>query len=148
LDRTLVNFFDQSYSLVAGSSKLTEAAEVALTKAGGHFAKIKMLTGFYFPAHSTALTRAIAATATEHRALRSAQGAKESESAGLIESVDAAVCEVKGALDDLKSAILKDGREKCAPVPLWASWRGRALKGAAPGQGFEILLRRSAGNLV
>jgi hypothetical protein len=148
LDRKLVNFFDQSYSLVAGSSQLSEAAEVALTNAGEHFAKIKMLTGFYFPAHSTALARAIAATATAHRALRGAQSARESESARLIESVDAAVCEVKDALDDLKAAILKDGCEKCAPISLWASWRAGALKGATPGQGFGISLRKSAGTLV
>jgi hypothetical protein len=148
LDRALVNFFDQSYSLVEASSKLTEADEAALAKAGVHFARIKMLTGFYFPAHSAALARAIAATATAHRALRGAQGAKEGDKAGLIESVDAAVCEVKDALDDLKTAILNHGRERCAPNPLWALWRARQIRGKRPGRALGIPLRRSVGNLV
>jgi hypothetical protein len=106
LERVLSNYFEHSYSLM--ESQVAPSDESALEKAGDHLAVMKMLIGLYLPSLSAMLTRIIAATATAHRGLRAVQKAKPADREALIESVDAAVCELKEALDSLKDGLARE----------------------------------------
>jgi hypothetical protein len=106
LERVLSNYFEHSYSLMQSQVSLPD--DGALEKAGDHLAVMKMLIGLYLPSLTAMLTRIIAATATAHRALRAAQKANAADREALIESVDAAVCELKEALDCLKDGLAKE----------------------------------------
>jgi hypothetical protein len=110
VDRTLSRYFEEGYSFVQKPTQGSSFDEKALENAGGHFASIKMLVGFYYPALTSPLTRAISATATAHRMLRGACSAQQQDRDALLESLDSAVCEVKDALEALKDGILKEGR--------------------------------------
>jgi hypothetical protein len=108
LERLLSNYFDRGYSLM--ESNVAAPDEKELDKAASHVAVMKMLIGLYFSDLSPTLSRVIAAIATAHRGLRAVQKAGASDRAALIESVDAAVCDLKDALDCLKDGVAKDAR--------------------------------------
>jgi hypothetical protein len=108
LERLLSNYFDRGYSLM--DSNIVALDEKELDKAGGHVATMKMLIGLYFSDLNPTLSRVIAAIATAHRGLRAVRKAGSSDRAALIEAVDAAVCDLKDALDCLKDSVAKDAR--------------------------------------
>jgi hypothetical protein len=110
LDSALCRFFEESYSLVGDAPQAPVLHSDASTVAGRHFATIKMLIGFYFPSLTTGLARALAATTTAQHALTLLEHSGQAESERALEAADCAICDVKDAFEDLKAAILREGR--------------------------------------
>jgi len=108
LDFELTCFYSRRYSLIGDAQRPVGTAE--LQRANGHFATARMLVGLYFPALGPDLARASAAAATALRSLEILEEAPEADHMHLIESLDSSVCDLKDALDALKTAILGMGR--------------------------------------
>jgi hypothetical protein len=123
-DRSVAFFFDNCYSLLDGSLAPMKAHKEKLFVAGEHLAKMRMLIGFYFPRLAKPLARMIAATATAHRKFSEVQKAPVEDRLALLRGADAAVCEVKDAIDALKTAILS-AENRQASLPRVGFARGR-----------------------
>ena len=123
-DRSIASFFENCYSLLDGSVAPVEGNNDRLFAAGERLAKIRMLVGFYFPRLSTPLARMIAATATAHRKLSQVEKSPLEDRLAVLQGADAAVCEVKEAIDALKTAILV-AENRRASLPRVGFARGR-----------------------
>jgi hypothetical protein len=108
VDFELSCFYSKRYSLVGGSPGTAGAENMQRAKA--HFATVRMLIGLYFPALTTALSRACAAASTAQRSLEALEVALEAEPRHLINELDVSVCEMKDSFDALKGAVLAAGR--------------------------------------
>jgi hypothetical protein len=107
LDFELSRFYGLRYSLVGGARRPGDIEN--LHRANADFATTRMLIGLYFPALWPHLARASAAAATAQSSLEALEDAPQSGRAPEIEGLDASVCELKDALDGLKTAILTAG---------------------------------------
>ena len=105
-DRTVASFFDNCYSLLDGSLAPMERHSANLLVAGQHLAKIRMLISFYFPRLATPLARMVTATATAHRKLSQVEKSSVEQRLSLLQTADAAVCNVKDAIEALQISIL------------------------------------------
>jgi hypothetical protein len=108
LDHELSCFYGARYSLV-DAARCTTGIE-HLQQANACFATARMLVGLYFPMLMPDLARANAAAATAWRSLETLESAPEPHRRALLEALDASVCDLKDALDALKSATLVTGR--------------------------------------
>ena len=120
LDYELSKFFERNYCLTGDAPQ--EIDHQGVRHASKHIANVKMIVNFYFPLFSHALARVMAATETAHRALSAAQQSKTDRDPLFI-AVDATVCELKDALEDMKAAILKDGPATRATTLAAHLWR-------------------------
>ena len=110
LDAELSTYFARSYSLHATGS--SGSSPVELERAAAGLMTVKMLVGFYFPMLSGALTRVIAASTTAHRGLVAYQQMSGVAGKQALEALDTSVCELKDALETLKTGILTEGRAR------------------------------------
>ena len=123
-DRIVASFFGDCYSLLDGSLAPMEHHSAKLLAAGEHLAKIRMLISFYFPRLTTPLARMVAATATAHRKLSQAEKSSLEQRLTLLQTADAAVCDVKDAIEALKVSILA-AENRWARLPRVGFAKGR-----------------------
>jgi hypothetical protein len=134
LDCELSTFFETNYSFVEGTPQVHD--QEGLRKAAEHMATTKMLVGFYFPRLMPTLARVIVAAGTAHRALKNAQKS-QTDKERLLVSVDTAVCELKDALEELKTVVLKEGRQANAKKA-FALFRRPAKATAGVGRVLQV----------
>jgi hypothetical protein len=113
LEARLTRFFESRYELVETGLHPTFSEDTE--SVGDVFVRLKMLVGFYFPALSLSFSRAASAAATSYRSLKAFDAAIDGgERQSQVSQLDAAVVEMKDALNALKNAILAAGCEEQA----------------------------------
>jgi hypothetical protein len=121
LDVDLSAFYSKRYSLVGASEERTGIEHLHRAKA--YFATVRMLIGLYFPNLAPDLARVSAAAVTAQHGLEGLEHAAQSGRAQPIEALDAAVCDLKDAIDGLKAAVLTTGRRANDRKFYAFSWR-------------------------
>jgi hypothetical protein len=133
LDGDLSAFYRKRYALVGemGQGAGQVAGQVTgiehLHRANAYFATVRMLIGLYFPTLAPDLARVSAAALTARHGLESLEEAAQSGRAPRIEALDAAVCDLKDAIDALKAAALTTGRRANERSFFALSWRSPQL---------------------
>ena len=129
LDFDLSAFYSKRYALVGetGRSEGQAKGMEHLHRASACFATARMLIGLYFPTLAPDLARVSAAATTAQHGLESLEQAAQSGRAPRIEALDAAVCDLKDAIDALKAAALVTARRANHRKFFALSWRSPEL---------------------